>query len=763
MVLRRDDDPAGDAPARPDRVLAPGPARVVLVALLVLVVGAGVLLGGAEPAVEPLLGRLDAPAGAMASAPPPAQELRQAWEVDASRPGQAFASPGGRTVAPGLALLDDGGVLDVATGRVVAGLPGDAGVGAGRAALLGADEVVVLDALDGRVLERIALPDELHGGNHAVATHVLDTAVTLSLPARGGGPGRDVVLLGSDGRVRAELADAEVVDVTGDRFVLVARGASGLRGQRAWRLLDATDGRTLLDLDDDPAGPPVLLGERVVVATGDGVVAVDPVGGGVEELDLPRSSVLLGAIDDGLVIAVGASAGPLWAVAVTNEEGRIIGVVADLSATSADQVRRRAVVTGEVVVVARERSVRATEVRTGVDRSFTVDGVVELVEVAGYAVVVGEDGGVPVVEGLAATTVLDPTDGTIRWRRPVDGPVLVPRLVLGGELVLTHPGALGPDDGIGPVVRLDPRTGEVRSRAPATSGQLGGAGPVVRGTALVDGRVVRVAHGRAAGGDTLVRIGDDPVRRVTATQDAPGALAGVVDGQLVLQRLRSVDGRDELLGLDLVPLAGGDVLRPDLEDAGRVVALGEGLVLLVDDAGVLTALDVASGEVRWQVDDAPGTVGPVTAGRVVRVDAGTVHLHDAADGALVATLGADAVVSANLAAGGLLVGLTVDGRLAAHRLADGAPAWDVDVDAAGASVLVAAGDHVLVGTRDGRVVEVDADGRVVRDLVAGVGTVRGLALVDDTLAVLVDGVLRGFRTDGSGLAESDLVEVPDLP
>lgn len=739
-------------------------ARLVLVALLVVVVGAGVLLGGGGPGVEPLLGRLDAQARVIATGPPPAAELRLAWEVDAGRPGEVAGAEVGPEVGPGLALsLVGAGVLDLATGRVVAGLPLDVGVGAGRAALLGAEEVVVLDALDGRVLERVALPDDLRGTRDAVATHVLDAAVALSLPARGSGPGRDVVVLGTDGSVLAEVADGEVVDVAADRFVLVARGASGLRGQRAWRLLDTSDGSVLLDLDAAPLGPPVLLGERVVVATGDGVVAVEPGSGDVEELDLPRTSVLLGTVADGLAIAVGASAGPLWAVAVTNDRGGIRAVVSDLSASSADEVRRRAVAAGEVVVVAGERSVRATDTRTGVDRSLSVDGPVELREVAGYVVVVGQDGLVPVVEGLAAPAVLDPADGTIPWRRPPEPAVLVPRQVLDGELVLTHPGAAGPDDTIGPVVRLDPRTGQERSRAPAATGQLGGAGPLVRGTALVDGRVVPVAQGRAADGDTLVRVGDGPIRRIDATRDEPAVLFGVVDGHLVLQRERYADGRAEPVGLELVPLAGGDVLRPDVADGGRVVARGEGLVLLGDDAGVLTAVDVASGEVRWRVEDAPGPVGPVAAGRVVRVDADTVHLHDAADGALVASVEADGVVTARVAAGGLLVGGTGDGRLVAHRLSDGAPAWDVDVDVPGAAVPVAAGDHVLVGTLDGRVVEVDADGRVVRDLLAGVGAVRGVALVDGTLAVLVDGVLRGFRTDGSGLAETDLVEVPDLP
>lgn len=767
-VLRRDDEPPDASPtgpsAVPDRTdTGPGRARVALVALLAVVVGTGLLLGGSDPGLESLAGRLDAPAGALASGPPPAGELRLAWEVDAVRPGPVGGVDVGREVGPGLALLDDGGVVDLATGRMVAGLPSGVGVGAGRAALLGAEEVVLLDALDGSVLERVALPDDLRGMRDALATHVLDGAVALSLPARGAGPGRDVVVLGTDGRVRAEVADGEVVDVVADRLVLVARGASGLRGQRAWRLLDTLDGSVLLDLDAAPLGPPVLLGGRVVVATGDGVVAVEPGSGDVEELDLPRSSVLLGAAADGLAIAVGASVGPLWAVAVTNDRGGIRAVVADLTAASGDEVRRRAVATGGVVVVADERGVRATDVRTGVDRSLAVDGSVELREVAGYVVVAGRDGDVPVVEGLAAPAVLDPADGTIPWRRPVEPAVLVPRLLLDGELVLTHPGALGPDDGIGPVVRLDPRTGAVLSRRDDLAAQQLGPEPVVRGTARVGGRVVAIAQGRAADGDTLVRVGDAPVRRIDATRDAPAALSGVVDGQLVLQRLRHDEGRAAPVGLDLVPLAGGDVLRPDAGAAGRVVALGQGTVLLGDDAGVLTAVDVAGGGVRWRVDDAPGVVGPVAAGRVVRVDAATVHLHDVADGALVASVEGDAVVTARVVAGGLLVGLTADGRLVAHRLADGSSAWQVDLGAPGASLLASVGDHLLVGTRDGRVVEVDATGRVVRDLLAGVGAVRGVALVEDTLAVLVDGVLRGFRTDGSGLAESDLVEVPDLP
>ena len=142
-----------------------------------------------------------------------------------------------------------------------------------------------------------------------------------------------------------------------------------------------------------------------------------------------------------------------------------------------------------------------------------------------------------------------------------------------------------------------------------------------------------------------------------------------------------------------------------------------------------------------------------------------ISTRTSADGRLRHALGGDRVLAGVHVLGDVVVLRAADGTVVAHGLVDGRVRWRVDDLPGAVSSTAVVGDHLLLGTADGQVVEVDADGAAVRRVAVGQGAVTGIGLVDGTLVVGVDGVLRGFRTDGTGTGagDGDGVEVPSLP
>jgi hypothetical protein len=102
---------------------------------------------------------------------------------------------------------------------------------------------------------------------------------------------------------------------------------------------------------------------------------------------------------------------------------------------------------------------------------------------------------------------------------------------------------------------------------------------------------------------------------------------------------------------------------------------------------------------------------------------------------------------------------TIAGAVVARDRRDGTEMWRAPLGAP-VTALVGAGDDVLVGTADGVVVHLDAAGVEVQRLDVGRGPVRAVAALGDTVVVVVDGAAIGLRTDGSGLAPDDEVELP---
>lgn len=169
-------------------------------------------------------------------------------------------------------------------------------------------------------------------------------------------------------------------------------------------------------------------------------------------------------------------------------------------------------------------------------------------------------------------------------------------------------------------------------------------------------------------------------------------------------------------------------------------------------------LDPATGEPRFVL---PEQVTLADAGndRLVAQQRSGWWVVDAADGTAVGER-REELVQLLVVGDGLVAVAGVDGTLEVVRTADGQTAWLQQDATLAPPVVVFTGDHLLVGTRDGRVVEHDKTGEVVRTTEVGSGPVTSIASAAGTLVVGIDDVLRGFRADGDGLTSRDEVTVP---
>lgn len=99
------------------------------------------------------------------------------------------------------------------------------------------------------------------------------------------------------------------------------------------------------------------------------------------------------------------------------------------------------------------------------------------------------------------------------------------------------------------------------------------------------------------------------------------------------------------------------------------------------------------------------------------------------------------------------------GEVLAIDRADGSLRWRQRVGAP-VTALAAAGDHTLVGTRDGTVVQLDAGGVQVQRVTVGSTPVTGVASVGPTVVATVGLEVVGLRPDGTGLTVQDEVGIP---
>jgi outer membrane protein assembly factor BamB len=184
---------------------------------------------------------------------------------------------------------------------------------------------------------------------------------------------------------------------------------------------------------------------------------------------------------------------------------------------------------------------------------------------------------------------------------------------------------------------------------------------------------------------------------------------------------------------------------------GRTMVLGE-------RDGLVSARDVASGELRWQVSLTPPIVATPT------VDGDQVLVADAsknlwalslADGSATWVHHFDDVVSATpVATGGLVVVTVEDGSVTALSPDDGEEEWSVDVGGLIRSAPAVEGDVLVVGDRSGTLTALDIDdGEELWSAGLSNGLDFGPALgEDEVLAVDGDGVLVAYDLEDGDLA-----------
>ncbi len=173
----------------------------------------------------------------------------------------------------------------------------------------------------------------------------------------------------------------------------------------------------------------------------------------------------------------------------------------------------------------------------------------------------------------------------------------------------------------------------------------------------------------------------------------------------------------------------------------------DGRLLIGDLSGVLHCVDALSGKALWTLQtEASIHCSSNTDGRRVYFgnDAGFFHAVDPVSGKIVWTRefadrinGAPAIdVAASMA---YIAGC--DARLRAIALADGAEKWVADLGALSGGSPVLAGDRIVVGTDQGKVIAVDRSGKRVWTY----EQVRNQAMVYATAAVADGMVVIGAR------------------
>ena len=176
------------------------------------------------------------------------------------------------------------------------------------------------------------------------------------------------------------------------------------------------------------------------------------------------------------------------------------------------------------------------------------------------------------------------------------------------------------------------------------------------------------------------------------------------------------------------------------------------VILLASEDGVLHCLSAADGQTVWRSEPTNRTDG-MTAGDARSLAYGNcdsaVHVFETPTGRRTASVpvGKDAQMAGGLAlADGHFFGGTRDGRLVAVDAASGILAWQAKLsDGQEFNTPVAVGDAVAMGTDSGEVILFEAATGTERWRVALDDFVSGLCVVDDALFVVAGGKLAGLR------------------
>ncbi len=240
----------------------------------------------------------------------------------------------------------------------------------------------------------------------------------------------------------------------------------------------------------------------------------------------------------------------------------------------------------------------------------------------------------------------------------------------------------------------------------------------------------------SVGGHDVVAVADRTL--VVRTGDADGRLRTIL-----LDR----DGQGTTVLADTRPLA----------VAGRVV-LGQrdpG-----DGTAAVTAHDLDDGALRWEAPWAWDDALAADERQVVLRTGSEVTARDPIGGSVVWRAELDRMATGPVVLTESAVLLhTLHGEVVALERDGGGVAWRGHVGGVVTS-LAAAGDHALVGTRDGTVVQLDAAGREVQRVTVGSAPVTAVASAGPTIVAVVGRDVVGLRPDGAGISRQDEVPLP---
>lgn len=800
-------DSTGDGPTR-RRVLAGGVA--VAVAALV----AAAVLRPAPP--RPLLGQVGTDTGVTATAAPPAG-LRVAWEQALPASSDPFGGPSSSfgpsvVVADGDRVRVDGTVVDAGSGRVVATSSWLRGDDARLSAVVRDGSLVTVDTLTGQVVDRAATSFEVPGDGDMTASLVVDRVALFSsggtttllrldgssvatvegqrfsfldpvgpspaaVPLRredlaGDGPdqsgpggaffggserdlatlpirlvapttGEEVFATGDDARIRVAQVHGDVAIVAETGGVLGEPGPTGA----SWQVLvlDARTGELRQRVSTSSAEPPRLVG----VTDDDTVVLASRTGSEV------RLATVSAQGDVAEIGTVRAAAEVGFDEPFANRAGRVAAVHGDLLIVLRD---------GEAVASDLDGTVR-WRAAGGAEELVAGDGFVALVGASSTRLVRAGDGDivatVPRWEGLVGPSrqALGIVDGHVGFAS--GDPVLHAGELRGSTWLDLTDGEETPWEQL-----FAPFAGE-ESNESLLPWRFHGTTPGEENRPAQP--VVTVAESRASlqvldVGEGLRRI-QLPTPDPTTPVGDLGELAGVAPGRLAVTQydfeaevpdvvthvvdvdegtVRSLDGWAGLLLTDGTLLA---VERIDGSGAG---------------APTLAAFDPATGDRLWTSSDVDlfgwrrhdGTE-LVTA---ERLEVSTFSLDDGTRSWTHDTSSLLADLSPVLGPDRVLVA-TVAGAVVALDRADGGELWRVEIGAPITS-LAGAGPDTVVGTRDGLVVHLDADGRERQRIAVATGPVLGVATLGATTVAMTEQAVVGLRADGDGLGTDDAVELP---
>lgn len=771
---------------------------VAVVVVLLALVGAGLLR---TPPPEPLLGMAGNRSGLSATGGPPAA-LRLAWSQELAAPDLGTWTVSGpvHVVADRDLVSVDGRVVDTADGRLVRIANRTASTATPEAVEVRDGTLVVVEALTGRVADRVALPADAGLPDGAASARSGDVSV-LSTGESG------TALVRDDGTVVATLDASHLAWVdralASPTAVPVRRvGSDDPSMATDVTLVALDDGRVVAELPATGQQVVDVVGDRALVArtsdelAGPGqttpweVELRDAVSGTSRwSTALPSSEAprLLGTLPDGTALVAGRSGRRLvvWAVDTTGEPRVLREAVSSRSELGdrffhGDSLTLSSVgMTDDVVVL----------LDGAEDRLVAVDGTGELAWQApvadAWAIGVG-DGHVAVLpeDSSRPTQVVRAADGTTVASIPAHG-----AHVAGGPLGMTpvalvagHVGIAPPDNSgagqaaVGSSLWFDLVDGDtspgLELLAPEVDVEPGGGDWTLHGLApRGDTGEVEPVITRSFGRDHLQLLQDGRFTAIDLDLPDEGEVAGYFTAPVGLA------GGRLALWAESLEQSGRPATRVVDLDTGEVTVHDGlwGLVLLEDllvgvslgpdrRPSTLQGLGPATREVRWSRSLEEHELLPFGGTQrsdhdlLVAADRLEVMALELAGGTTTWRYEADAELGDQAVLAPSHVALaTTDGEVLALDRSDGAVRWRTPLGHP-VTAMTGAGDDLVIGTADGLVVHLDASGREVQRIAVGTGPVAGVAALGDTVVAIVDGEVVGLRRDGTGVTRQD--EVP---